>query len=74
MDVSAALRSILFVKPANFTGIPGITVPIGYHKDLPIGFQLMGSWWNEEKLIEIAKLIETEHTYVKPQVFVDNLE
>jgi len=47
-------------------------VPVGYHKGLPIGFQLMSSWWKEEKLIEIANLIETHHSYVKPQVFVSN--
>jgi len=66
------LRASLFTKPANFTGTPAISVPVGYHKGLPIGFQLMSSWWKEEKLIEIANLIETHHSYVKPQVYVSN--
>ena len=61
-----------FAHFANFTGIPAISIPIGYTnvdgngdimKDgtqLPVSMQLMANHWNEHLLFRIANLIETK--------------
>lgn len=74
LDISSALCAALYTKPANFTGIPGISVPIGYHENLPIGIQFMAPWWKEEKLFDIAHIIEKQHFYKKPLVSINNFE
>lgn len=50
--------SMVYTTLANFTGIPAVSVPAGYHDDLPIGLQFMASWWNEALLCRIAKTVE----------------
>jgi aspartyl-tRNA(Asn)/glutamyl-tRNA(Gln) amidotransferase subunit A len=49
-------------RPANFTGLPAISLPCGWSEgNLPIGLQLIGSAWAEEKLLVIAQLFEQAH-------------
>lgn len=49
-------------RPANFTGLPAISLPCGWSKNnLPIGLQLIGSAWAEEHLLTIAQLFEQAH-------------
>jgi aspartyl-tRNA(Asn)/glutamyl-tRNA(Gln) amidotransferase subunit A len=52
-----AIRGLLVGvnRPANFTGHPAMAVPCGFTKDrLPVGLQLIGPRWGEEKLLAIA--------------------
>lgn len=48
----------IFTVPANITGVPAISVPAGMVKkdgiDLPVGFQLMGKWFDEENLLRAS--------------------
>jgi aspartyl-tRNA(Asn)/glutamyl-tRNA(Gln) amidotransferase subunit A len=48
----------IFTVTANITGVPAISVPAGTverdGKNLPIGFQLMGKWFDEENLLRAA--------------------
>lgn len=42
-------------RPANFTGHPAMAVPCGFTREgLPVGLQLIGPRWGEEKLLAIA--------------------
>jgi aspartyl-tRNA(Asn)/glutamyl-tRNA(Gln) amidotransferase subunit A len=44
---------------ANLTGIPGISVPAGFHPSgLPIALQLVGPWDAEARLLDAARQIE----------------
>jgi aspartyl-tRNA(Asn)/glutamyl-tRNA(Gln) amidotransferase subunit A len=53
----------IFTVTANILGVPAISVPckdkirIG-RKELPIGFQLMGKWFDEENLLRTADAYE----------------
>jgi aspartyl-tRNA(Asn)/glutamyl-tRNA(Gln) amidotransferase subunit A len=48
----------LFTVQANVTGLPAISVPMGFdEQDLPMGFQFMGPRFSESSLVEITKLI-----------------
>ena len=45
--------------PVNLTGEPGISVPVGLDsKGLPIGFQVMAPALGEERLFQVAKMVE----------------
>ncbi len=47
--------------PANLTGHPGITIPLeNPNGELPVGFQLMGAWHDEETIIDAAYVFEQE--------------
>jgi Asp-tRNA(Asn)/Glu-tRNA(Gln) amidotransferase A subunit family amidase len=48
-----------FTTLANFTGVPAVSVPFGYHQGLPIGLQFIGAWYNEALLLRIAKACES---------------
>jgi aspartyl-tRNA(Asn)/glutamyl-tRNA(Gln) amidotransferase subunit A len=49
----------IFTVTANIVGVPSLNVPIGFDsKGLPIGMQIMGSWFEDEKLFEIAEEIK----------------
>jgi len=47
--------SDIFTLSANLAGIPGMSVPCGFSKTgLPIGLQIMGSHFGEEKILRTA--------------------
>jgi aspartyl-tRNA(Asn)/glutamyl-tRNA(Gln) amidotransferase subunit A len=53
----APLRAALIhqTRPANFTGVPAISLPCGFTRDrLPIGMQLIAPMWSEPRLLRFA--------------------
>lgn len=51
-------RAIGHCAPFNFTGHPVVALPVSWDTDnLPIGVQLVGKRWSEEKLLGIAQAI-----------------
>jgi aspartyl-tRNA(Asn)/glutamyl-tRNA(Gln) amidotransferase subunit A len=46
-------------RPANFTGLPAISIPCGFTRDrLPVGLQLIGRAFDEITLLRIASFYE----------------
>ncbi|MGA8746908.1 MAG: amidase [Solirubrobacterales bacterium] len=43
---------------ANLTGIPSISVPVGFAGGLPIGLQLQAAWGREDLLLDAAEALE----------------
>src|SRR3954451_7023708 len=43
---------------ANLSGIPAISIPAGFHNDLPIGLQIMANELQEQTLLDAAMLFE----------------
>jgi Asp-tRNA(Asn)/Glu-tRNA(Gln) amidotransferase A subunit family amidase len=43
---------------ANLTGIPSISVPVGFAGGLPIGLQLQAAWGRDELLLDAAEALE----------------
>ena len=56
--------SDIYTITANLAGVPAISFPIGTvateKKNLPIGGQLMGKWFDEEGLLNVAHTFETK--------------
>jgi amidase len=51
-------RAVGHTAPFNFTGHPSLAVPIARDNEgLPVGAQLVGKRWGEEKLLAIAALL-----------------
>ena len=52
----------IFTITANIAGVPAISIPGGSveidGKKLPVGFQLMGKWFDEENLLNVAHAFE----------------
>ncbi len=64
-ETVAARRAIVGqARPANFTGLPAISVPCGFTRDgLPVGLQLIGRAFDEATLLRIAFSYEREHEW-----------
>jgi len=63
-DPLAMYLSDVFTVSANVAGIPGLAIPGGFSKtNLPIGFQLLGPRWGEEKLFDLGELYQAETDY-----------
>ena len=53
--------SDLYTVPANMAGLPALAIPFGKDKNnLPIGVQLYGNYFEENKLYALAKILEKE--------------
>jgi aspartyl-tRNA(Asn)/glutamyl-tRNA(Gln) amidotransferase subunit A len=59
-DPLAMYLSDIYTINANLAGICGISIPCGFTKTgLPIGLQILGAPFEEEKLLRIARVFET---------------
>ena len=50
--------SDVFTVTANLAGIPGVSVPIGRLRGLPVGGQVLAPWWEEERMLAAAGALE----------------
>jgi len=50
--------SDIFTIPANLAGIPAISVPCGFSEGLPVGLQILGRSFEEEKVLQAAYAYE----------------
>jgi len=58
-DPVAMYLSDIYTVSANLAGIPGLAVPGGFTKNgLPVGFQLMGPRFSEEKLFALGEVYQ----------------
>jgi aspartyl-tRNA(Asn)/glutamyl-tRNA(Gln) amidotransferase subunit A len=70
-DPLAMYLSDIYTISANLAGIPGISVPAGMSSSrLPIGLQLLGPTFSEEKLLRAARMLEraTEWHKLRPAI------
>ncbi|HII98947.1 MAG TPA: Asp-tRNA(Asn)/Glu-tRNA(Gln) amidotransferase subunit GatA [Methanoregula sp.] len=55
--LSMYLADILTV-PANLAGIPAISVPCGKSEGMPVGLQIMGRMFEDERIVDVAYAYE----------------
>ncbi|WAA12610.1 Asp-tRNA(Asn)/Glu-tRNA(Gln) amidotransferase subunit GatA [Fervidibacillus halotolerans] len=56
--------------PVNLAGVPGISVPCGFHNGLPLGLQIIGKHFDEGTVYRVAHAFEqaTDYHKQKPQL------
>jgi len=53
-DPVAMYLNDIYTIAANLAGIPAMSLPAGFHQDLPIGLQLMGNFFDEGRMLNAA--------------------
>ena len=59
----------IYTIGANLAGVPAMSIPCGFVQELPVGLQLMGPQFGEERLLNVAHLFQREtdwHRRVPP--------
>ncbi|QSA96140.1 Asp-tRNA(Asn)/Glu-tRNA(Gln) amidotransferase subunit GatA [Methylococcus sp. EFPC2] len=53
-DPIAMYLSDIYTIAVNLAGLPGMSVPIGFSKNLPVGLQIIGNYFSEARLLNVA--------------------
>ena len=53
----------VFTIPANLAGICGVSIPGGFSNGLPVGLQLLGNFFTEEKILRVAEAFQRVTDY-----------
>jgi len=53
-DPVADYLADIFTLPASLAGLPGMSVPAGFDRGMPVGLQLIGNYFGEAKLLNAA--------------------
>ena len=71
--VTAYMRDILTI-PVNLAGLPGMSLPCGFSEGMPIRLQLIGNYFEEDKMYQVADAFEkaTEFHKQKPVILGGN--
>ena len=52
--------------PVNLAGLPALSIPCGFDRNgLPIGFQIIGNYFDEKGILNIGYMLEQEHQIYK---------
>ena len=75
-DTALVVELMKHIFLANLLGLPALSVPLGLGAEtsLPIGLQLIGSWWEEGKLLRLAKALDADGSTPRPKLFHDDLD
>jgi Asp-tRNA(Asn)/Glu-tRNA(Gln) amidotransferase A subunit family amidase len=69
-DLATLTEIMRFVTPANLTGLPAASFPVGYDDaGLPIGMQAIGLAWQEHTLLRLALGAEQAVDRKPPRVY-----
>jgi aspartyl-tRNA(Asn)/glutamyl-tRNA(Gln) amidotransferase subunit A len=55
----------VLVEASSIAGLTSISVPCGFIDGLPIGLQITGNHFEEEKVLSIAKVFQDSTDFVK---------
>src|SRR5699024_2792591 len=49
---------IRFTGPGNITGLPALSIPCGLSNEMPVGLQIIGNAFREDKVFQVGRAIE----------------
>lgn len=58
-SVMAMYLNDIYTVPVNIAGIPAVSVPSGKLNGLPLGLQIMGNYFDEQGILNIAHAVES---------------
>lgn len=59
-DPVAMYLSDVYTIAVNLAGLPGLALPVGFSQGLPLGGQLIGNYFSESKLLNVAHRYQQE--------------
>ena len=59
-DPVSMYLSDIYTVSVNLAGLPAISIPAGFVNDLPVGMQLIGNYFDESRLLNIAHKYQQE--------------
>ncbi len=64
--------SDIYTIATNLAGLPGMSIPAGFINGMPVGLQIIGNYFNEDKLLNVAHRFQlaTDWHSQMPQQFV----
>ncbi len=57
-DILAMYLNDIYTVPVNIAGIPAVSIPSGKLDGLPLGLQIMGNYFDEQGILNIAHAVE----------------
>ncbi|MBM3250816.1 MAG: Asp-tRNA(Asn)/Glu-tRNA(Gln) amidotransferase subunit GatA, partial [Candidatus Nealsonbacteria bacterium] len=61
-DPLSMYLSDVFTVSVNLAGLPAVSVPCGFVGNLPVGLQIIGRHFEENSILEIAKIYESSRS------------
>ena len=52
--------SDVYTTPVNLAGLPAVSIPTGFANKLPVGMQIIGNYFTESKILDVANLYQKE--------------
>ena len=53
-DPIAMYLQDIYTIATNLAGLPGMSVPAGFSHDLPVGLQIIGNYFDEARMLNVA--------------------
>jgi aspartyl-tRNA(Asn)/glutamyl-tRNA(Gln) amidotransferase subunit A len=57
--------SDVYTIPASLAGIPGLSIPVGFSRGLPVGLQILGKYMDEETILNVGEAYENATDWKK---------
>lgn len=67
LDPAQAYYGDILTVPANLTGLPSLNIPAGFVREMPVGLSLIGDYFEEATLYQVAYAFEQETEYYKTE-------
>jgi len=69
-DPLAMYLSDIYTVSANVAGLPGLSIPCGFHEGMPVGLQIMGNYFDENTILRVGNALQatTEYYKEKPEL------
>jgi aspartyl-tRNA(Asn)/glutamyl-tRNA(Gln) amidotransferase subunit A len=64
-DPMALYLSDIYTVPVNLTGLAALSLPAGFVGNLPVGIQIIGKQWSEDRLYAISSVYEKKTEWYK---------
>ena len=61
----AMYLSDIYTIATNLAGLPAMSIPAGFSQKLPVGLQLIGNYWQESRLLNVAHRYQQVTTWHK---------
>jgi len=59
-DPVTMYKADINTTPVNLAGLPALSMPIGFVKKLPVGLQIIGNYFEENLILNFARMVENE--------------